>query len=525
MKTIVPHEVLVSMHPFVTVAAGTVFVLFSGFNVWVMLVKNSPPNQRFWTYIHRAVGYAFLMVLVVMSYFMFLRLKGFPDEPSPRVLVHMSLALLLVPLLAAKILVARYQKGSRTLLAVLGIAIFAISFALVTLNIAFYLLRRASTEKMSPLFSGAVAVIVLGICGALFLRRSSGVLSLPPETTKRNSISPRKNVLLTLSRIQRQTHDSKTLRFTVPQAQRFSARPGQFMTFEWIIDGKPAFRSYSICSSPTQTGHIDITPKSVANGYVSVFLNKLAVPGMTVKAHGPYGQFCFDELKHKRIVLLAGGSGITPMMAMLRYIDDLCIPVDATLVYSVRSQQEVIFEAELSDLQQRIQTLRYILILSRPDADWSGLKGHLNREILERELNHLEHSTFFLCGPPPFMENAKRLLKDLGVHPSAILQESFGSPPITIPVSTIDEPVHAEFVRSGKMFQLSSDQTILEDAELNGLSIPYGCRQGSCGTCATRLLSGKVYMEREDGLAERLKTQGYVLPCVSHALECIKLDA
>lgn len=99
---------------------GAAFVLFGGFNVWVMLAKPGTHNQRFWIRIHRATGYGFVAVFLITSYFMLLRLKGLPDEAPPRILLHMSLAFALGPLLAAKILVARYQKGSRTLLAALA---------------------------------------------------------------------------------------------------------------------------------------------------------------------------------------------------------------------------------------------------------------------------------------------------------------------------------------------------------------------------------------------------------------------
>jgi len=144
-------------------------------------------------------------------------------------------------------------------------------------------------------------------------------------------------------RIETETHDAKTLRFVLPPNQQIAQRPGQFLTFDWMIDGKPVKRSYTICSSPTQRNFVEITPKRVENGHVSRFLNDRAAVGMTVKARGPYGKFHLDESKHERIVLIAGGSGITPMLAMLRYIDDLCLRVEASLIYCVRTERDIIF--------------------------------------------------------------------------------------------------------------------------------------------------------------------------------------
>ena len=182
----------------------------------------------------------------------------------------------------------------------------------------------------------------------------------------------------------------------------------------------------SICSSPTQTGYVEITPKRVDNGTVSVFLNEQATIGLTVEAKGPSGQFVFDETKDKKIVLIAAGSGITPMISILRYIDDRCLPTDATLIYSVRSRNDIIFEKEFVNLKLRMNNFRYVVALSRPDAEWKGPNGRLNRVMIEENVKDMASSTFFLCGPKPFMESAREILLSLGVDDSRIKRESFG---------------------------------------------------------------------------------------------------
>jgi uncharacterized protein len=118
---------------------------------------------------------------------------------------------------------------------------------------------------------------------------------------------------------------------------------------------------------------------------VSVFLNDRACVGMTVEANGPFGQFYLDESKHRNIVLLAAGSGITPMMAMLRYIDDLCLETTATLLYCVRTDKDIIFESELAQLRSRLKTFEYHVLLSQPHAEWSGPRGHVSREFIEND--------------------------------------------------------------------------------------------------------------------------------------------
>jgi ferredoxin-NADP reductase len=234
--------------------------------------------------------------------------------------------------------------------------------------------------------------------------------------------------------------------------------------------------------------------------------------GLTVKARGPYGKFCFDESKHERIVLIAGGSGITPMIAMLRYIDDLCIPLEVTLIYCVRTEQDVFFKNYLAVLQSRLNKFRYVLVLSQPSSEWTGWKGRLRREILEREVEKASESTFFLCGPPGFMELSRALLKDIGVESSRILQESFGGVVAEEPDSAkaTAGPLESTFSRSGVAYRISPEETLLESSERNGLLIPSGCRQGVCGTCATRLLSGKVQAEAEEALNDELRSEGFI---------------
>jgi ferredoxin-NADP reductase len=345
---------------------------------------------------------AFIALFAILCYFMLLRVKGWSDELSARLIFHMALALSLAPLLLVKVIVARYQKVARGLLMALGIGTFAVAFTLVVLNLSIHFLRAASTEKV-PVWT-SVTVVVLILISLVVTSFALATRSKPISDTGTRSLntpanqksSNRTEVLnLALARIEPQTDHAKTLRFLLPRGRQIAVRPGQFLTFEWIVDGKLATRSYSICSSPTQAGYIEITPKRVENGYVSQFLNDRANVGLTVKTRGPYGQFCFDESKHKRIVLIAGGSGITPMMAMLRYIDDQCIPVDITLIYCVRAQQEVFFKNEFAALQGRLSKLRYVLVLSRPSPDWTGWKGRLRREILEREVEKPLESTFF----------------------------------------------------------------------------------------------------------------------------------
>ena len=522
------------MRAIITLPLAGLFVFLAGFNAWIMLTSRgaSPRSRRLWTQAHRVCGYAFISLFAIFCYFMLLRVRGSADELSPRVVLHMGLALVLAPLLLVKVIVVRYQRAAWGVLMALGISILVTAFTLVAVNVSVHYLRNASPHKVPFAISLRVIVVVVILAAVAFLTRSKQANSKPDSAAvspakpaDQESTSRSETLSLTLARIDPQTPDAKTLRFLLPQARNLRARPGQFLTFEWLIEGKKVTRSYSICSSPAQIGYVEITPKRVENGCVSTFLNDRAKVGLAVKARGPYGKFYFDQSKHGRIVLIAGGSGITPMIAMLRYIDDLCIPVNATLIYCVRTEQDVFFKDELAALLSRSSTFRYVLLVSRPGSDWRGWAGRLRREILEREVENSSESTFFLCGPPSFMEAGRTLLKEMEIEPSRVLQESFGGAVAGEKQSTDAGSLEVRFSRSAVAYKISPDETLLESSEKNGMLLPYGCRQGVCGTCATRLLSGKVKMETEQALNHDLRSQGVILPCVSRPLSDVILDA
>ena len=520
------------MHTNVSIPLAGLFVFLAGFNVWIMLTGRgaTPRGRRIWAQIHRISGYLFIAIFAIFCFFMLTRIRGSADELSPRIILHMGLATLLAPLLFVKVIVARRQ-ATWGLLVAIGMTIFAFAFTLVAVNISVHYLRDAERHRIQSSASEAIVIGALVLAGIGFL---SGIKRSKPKsgatTTLEPSIQPPKTPGtvwdLTLARLETQSSDAKTLRFVLPRGQQISARPGQFLTFEWQIDGQAVTRSYSICSSPTQGNFIEITPKRVTAGRVSHFLNDRATIGLKVKAKGPYGKFYFDEAMHERIVMIAGGSGITPMISILRYIDDLCMSTEATLIYCVRNEKDEFFKAEFATLRMRLNKFRYALVISQPSSDWTGWKGRLRREIVEREVEKPLESTYFLCGPSAFMELGRDLLKQMAVDPSRILQESFGGAVAKQTPSDIGAgSLTVKLSRTESAIHISQERTLLESLENNGVLIPSGCRQGNCGTCRTKLLSGNVSMETEEALTDELRAQGFILPCVSRPLSDVTLDA
>jgi ferredoxin-NADP reductase len=515
------------------ILAGVAFVTLAAINVVVMLEASQPSRstaaRNRLIAVHRASGYLFVILLCIMAYSMSQRLAGLgiTGHLPTHLVLHIVLVLVLVPLLLLKILIARRYKHSHSSLKALGITIFVISFVLMAIPAFSELLRSASPGSLGlRLATGVVVAVCLVQCALVFKKRkqphasveSSGISETSSRLTPRaNHESPKSRMRLLLSQTEQQTHDTKTLRFQVLGERLLCAKPGQFLTFQWTIDGQRVTRSYTISSSPVHENYVEITPKRMENGCASVFLNERAKPGLAVEASGPYGRFYFDETLHKSIVLIAAGSGITPMISMLRYIDDLELPTPVTLLYCVRTAADVIFENEFARVSRSLPNFKYEICLSRPDPTWNGRSGRLSEEFVSQNVTDLDSPTFFLCGPNGFMAKVRQILSTLGVNQERILQESFGEGKPT----SESRPLEARsagtivFIHSEKVCQASAGSTLLDLAERNGVQIPYGCRQGLCGTCATRVLSGSVEMDVEAGLTADQKNAGYVLPCVS----------
>jgi ferredoxin-NADP reductase len=524
------------------IVAGIIFVALAAANVVVMLeasqISRSPAARTRLIAAHRAGGYLFVTLFCTMVYGMTQRLAGvgITGHLPTYLVLHIVLVLFLIPLLLLKILVVRRYRQSQSVLKVLGIMIFVIAFVVVAIPTLSELLHSANPgSAWSRLVSGLIISVCLAQFGLVFKKSKSPYprperLPEPQIPTQSIPSTDGKNqdglMNLLLANIQRETQDTVTLRFLLPKERRLRAKPGQFLTFHWIVDGRRVLRSYTVSSSPNKKDYVEITPKRAENGCVSVFLNERAKPGLSVEASGPYGHFCFDENFHKNIVLIAAGSGITPMIAILRYIDDLKLSTPVSLLYCVRTAADIIFERELGRLERALPNFSYKVCLSRPHPEWTGASGHLTAELVSEHTVDVRSSTFFLCGPKGFMKNARDILGTTGASEGQILQESFGEPPAQAQPLDSRQSDTVVFVHSQKTCQASIGNTLLDVAERNGVQIPYGCRQGQCGTCATQVISGDVKMDAQAaGLTPEQKDAGYVLPCVSHAKGIVVLAA
>jgi len=350
-------------------------------------------------------------------------------------------------------------------------------------------------------------------------RVSTALLALPHpgETWVKGPIR------LVCTKIAVEARDVKTLSFTGLERRWFHYEPGQFLTIEPVIDGKKLSRPYTISSTPTRPALLEITVKRVLGGLVSNWLHDHMRVGQELDARGPFGKFSCLRVPSDKYLFLAAGSGITPLMSMLRYLHDVAAPVDVVFLQSAKTEQDLIFRKELDLLDHRSPGFRVALTLTDPPAGgaWDGLRGRLDNEMLHRIAPDLEERRVLACGPSGFLDKLKQLLAGNGFPLATRFdEESFLPKPARGPGGSADAANagpsrRIRFVRSGKAVDILAGETILDAAERCGLSIPSACRQGRCGTCRVVKVSGEVSMPEQEALSPEEMDLGEILACIA----------
>ena len=221
----------------------------------------------------------------------------------------------------------------------------------------------------------------------------------------------------------------KTFRIAPEGGVSIAHLPGQFMHISVPIpdgDRPHTRRSFTIASAPTETGLLQITVKRNPAGTVSNFLHQQARVGDGFDLRAPFGRFTFTEGRASRILFIGGGSGVTPLRAILRYICDRRVPVEAVLLDFNRQVDDIIFHREFQDMAAVHTTVRVHFALTDPGPTWQGLAGRIRADLLDQTLKGFEPEIVYLCGPPLMMDVSNQLLLTRGIRPEQIVSESFG---------------------------------------------------------------------------------------------------
>ncbi len=307
-----------------------------------------------------------------------------------------------------------------------------------------------------------------------------------------------------------ETDDAATLVIKPGWGWRFDFQAGQYAGIGVSLDGKWHWRSYSISSVPPGEGrdsrHIAITVKAMPEGFMSAHLVRGLEPGTIVRLALPQGDFVLPDPPPEKILFWTGGSGITPVMSMLRTMNRRGLVPDVVHVHSAPSRDEVIFRDELHALAERHPSLT--LVENADDVD-----GRLDVSRLTEIVPDWKERQAWVCGPGPMLDAASQHWERAGVA-KALHLERFSAA-----LTASAEGGHVVFEESGKEADLDGATTLLEAGEAAGIQMPFGCRMGICHTCIVPLKKGLVKDLRNG--AEYQENQG-IQTCVTAAAgDCV----
>ena len=338
---------------------------------------------------------------------------------------------------------------------------------------------------------------------------------------------------LKVKAIIQETKDAISIAFEQPE-KKLIYKSGQFLTLIIPVQGKEVRRAYSLCSSPFVDQDLVVTVKRVEKGLMSNWLPDNLKAGSKLKVMEPMGQFTTEYKKEgkRHLILFAGGSGITPMMSIIKSLlsqepDSIC-----SLIYCNRDIDSIIFKNEFDKMQTTYEgRLHVIHVLDNAPMNWQGYSGLLNHDMLVKLFERIpewgiEKSTYLMCGPEGMMKNVDVLLAEHHIPKEKIFKESFVAGVLDkekkeAPIAKEEYKTREVTIRyDGQEFKVMvpPDRAILETALDAGIDLPFSCQSGLCTACRGKALSGKVKLDEEEGLSQSERDEGYVLTCVGHPM-------
>ena len=335
---------------------------------------------------------------------------------------------------------------------------------------------------------------------------------------------------LNVKEIKKETSDTVSISFDVPAELKnvYKFTPGQYLTLKLEVNNEECRRSYSICSSSDED--ITVAVKKVENGVVSTYLNEVLKVNDKIDVMTPDGNFTLqpDQTNKRKFVGFAAGSGITPIMSMIKQLKMDEVESSFTLFYSNKTDNDVIFKDTLEELAGDKLKVNYIY--SRQKINNPLFEGRISKskatELIKSDLSCLNADAFYLCGPEEMIFNVKAALEEFGVLDTKIKFELFTTPVLMAEKQQnqkVDENFDGEalvtviYDDEEVEFNLNKDgDSILDAAMDNDMDVPFSCKGAVCCTCKAKVTEGKVIMDANYALSDQEVEDGFVLACQSH---------
>lgn len=329
---------------------------------------------------------------------------------------------------------------------------------------------------------------------------------------------------LSIKTISRLTSDAIAITFDIPEPLKeiFQFLPGQYVTLKTTLDGKEVRRAYSICSTP-QSGVLKVAVKAVADGTFSVYANTQLQEGDQLEVHPPEGKFVINPSDtSKTYAAFAAGSGITPIMSMIKTVLETTPDSKFVLIYGNKRKEDVIFREELLALRESYNerfSIEWIYSQSREDnAHFGRISKPTVNFVVKNKYADWNFDNYYLCGPEPMINEVSTVLQENGTPENQISFELFTSSDEGEVTEALDGQAAVHIIVDGETHDVTMPQnTIILDAALEAdIDAPHSCQGGICSSCIARITEGAATMRKNQILTDREVAEGLILTCQAH---------